>query len=82
MGGPQLTGLRLPQAAFRDLVPGRSYHASTGVVIGTRAACGKRMLWAVLFVSLQLPICLKRLFYRLVSAEQNKVPSQDCCGEG
>ena len=27
-----LTGLRLPQAAFRDLVPERSQHASTGVV--------------------------------------------------
>ena len=42
------TGLRLPQAAFRDLVPVRSYHASTGVVTGTRAACGKSMLVAVI----------------------------------
>jgi len=42
-----LTVLRLPQAAFRDLVPGRSYHGSTGVVTGTSAACGKSMLWAV-----------------------------------
>jgi hypothetical protein len=32
----------LPQAASRDRVPGRSYHASTGVGTGTRAACGKR----------------------------------------
>src|SRR5690606_25342369 len=44
----QVTGLRLPQAAFRDLVPGRSYHASTGVGTGTRAACGKSMLANVL----------------------------------
>ena len=41
-----LTGLRMPQAAFRDLVPGRRVHASTGVGIGTRAAYGKRMLTA------------------------------------
>ena len=46
IGQLPLTGLRLPQAAFRDLVPGRSYHASTGVVTGTRAACGKSMLAA------------------------------------
>ena len=45
-----LTGLRLPQAAFRDLVPGRSVHASRGVVTGTRAACGKRMLCLVHFI--------------------------------
>ena len=46
-----LTGLRLPQAAFRDLVPGRSVHASTGVVNGTRAVCGKRMLGCVSILS-------------------------------
>ena len=47
MEGILITGLRLPLAAFRDLVLGRSVHASTGVVTGTRAACGKRMLCLV-----------------------------------
>jgi hypothetical protein len=30
-----VTGLRLPQAAFRELILRRSYHASKGVVIWT-----------------------------------------------
>jgi hypothetical protein len=42
-----ITGLRLPQAAFRDFLLGRSYHDLTGVVTGTRADCAKRMFAAV-----------------------------------